>query len=78
MHELGIYDFLEDKYKGLDKTHFANLVASICGITDPKEIGNLRKCISYIGTKDTKNPINTKSLNIVRAELLKLGIEKRS
>ncbi len=78
LHEIGVYDFLADKYKGLDKTPFANLVASMSGITDPKEIENLRKCISYIGIKDTKNPINKKSLNAVRAELLKIGISKLS
>ena len=78
LHEIGVYDFLAAKYKGLDKTPFATLVASMSGITDPKEIENLRKCISYIGIKDTKNPINKTSLKAVRAELLKIGISKLS
>ena len=80
LHEIGVYDFLKDKYKTLYKTpiKFAELLASVMGIVEPKEIENLRKCIGYIETTNKKNPINDLSLKKVRAELLKLGIEKSS
>ena len=80
LHEIGVYDFLKDKYKTLYKTpiKFATLLASVMGIVEPKEIENLRKCIGYIETTNKKNPINDLSLKKVRVELLKLGIEKSS
>lgn len=76
LFELQIIQNLQTHYPGIDNKELASILSGIFGKSENPE--TIRKTLSYIGTGTPKDPINSKSINLVKTELAKLGLDLKT
>lgn len=79
LHELGIIDFLKDRFFSLDQnlrtgTDMANMIATIINESNS---GTVRKAIDGLTSKSKSNIITTTGIRKVKSYLAKFGIDLR-